>query len=453
MRERRGSSTLAVFVGLLLTVALPAAATELFGVVSGTGPATFGDSAVTFSGSGADDLLAIDSPTGTVTAVGTGLPSGMRNFNSALDTAGGRYFYQTDAGLHVVDSATGALLVTHPLAENVAGLEYEPLGDLLYGVVLGLGPGTFGASLVLDGSGANDFVSIDPATGAVALLASGLPSGMLNFGAAVDSAGGRYFYTTDGALHVVDLATGAVAASHPLAENLHGLRWDPVSGLLFGLVLGPGPAVFGPEMAFTGSGANDFVAIDAATGAVALVGAGLPSGEQNFAAALDPAAGEYFYRTGGDLVTVDLATGAATTSVAAPDNYYALEAPFVPAPEVVEVAIDVKPGSDPNSINPGSKGVIPVAILTTSVADGDALDFDAADVDPASLAFGPGAAPIARPGSFEDVDGDGDLDLVVHFRTQAAAIACGDTTVSLTGMTFDAQPIAGSDAIRTVGCS
>jgi len=36
---------------------------------------------------------------------------------------------------------------------------------------------------------------------------------------------------------------------------------------------------------------------------------------------------------------------------------------------ILTVAIDIKPGSDPNAINPNSKGVIPVAILTTPEFD------------------------------------------------------------------------------------
>jgi hypothetical protein len=40
-----------------------------------------------------------------------------------------------------------------------------------------------------------------------------------------------------------------------------------------------------------------------------------------------------------------------------------------------DVSIDIKPGSAPNSINPRSRGVIPVAILTTDT-------FDALDIDP-----------------------------------------------------------------------
>ena len=55
-------------------------------------------------------------------------------------------------------------------------------------------------------------------------------------------------------------------------------------------------------------------------------------------------------------------------------------------------------------------------------------------------------------GHIEDADGDGDLDLVLHFRTRETGIQCGDTAVSLMGETFDGQLITGTDAINTVGC-
>lgn len=116
--------------------------------------------------------------------------------------------------------------------------------------------------------------------------------------------------------------------------------------------------------------------------------------------------------------------------------------------------IVIKPGARLARINPTSKGVIPVAILTTSVADGDPLDFDAWEVDPTTLAFGPDGAGVAHAaGHADDVDGDGDLDMVVHFRTRETGIACGDTEVTLTGATLGGQAIQGMDLIRTVGCA
>ena len=110
------------------------------------------------------------------------------------------------------------------------------------------------------------------------------------------------------------------------------------------------------------------------------------------------------------------------------------------------VEIDIKLGSDPNSINLKSKGVIPVAIITTDI-------FDAATVDPLSVKFGPnGATESHGKGHIEDVDSDGDQDLVLHFKTQDTGIQCGDVTASLTGETFDGQALEGSDSIKIVGC-
>jgi TolB protein len=115
-------------------------------------------------------------------------------------------------------------------------------------------------------------------------------------------------------------------------------------------------------------------------------------------------------------------------------------------PVPISVEIDIKPGSFPNSINPRSQGVIPVAILTTSA-------FDATMVDALSVKFGPAGATESHGRShIEDIDSDGDLDLVLHFRTQATGIQCGDTSASLTGKTISGTAIQGADSIRTVGC-
>jgi hypothetical protein len=113
---------------------------------------------------------------------------------------------------------------------------------------------------------------------------------------------------------------------------------------------------------------------------------------------------------------------------------------------VIEVEVDIKPGSDPNSINLKSKGVIPAAILTTD-------DFDATTVDPLSVQFGPdGATEVHGKGHIEDVDDDGDTDLVFHFKTQETGIQCGDTEAGLAGETFDGQAVEGFDSVITKCC-
>ena len=84
-----------------------------------------------------------------------------------------------------------------------------------------------------------------------------------------------------------------------------------------------------------------------------------------------------------------------------------------------------------------------MAILTTP-------RFDATHVDPLSVRFGPaGATEVHRRGHIEDVDGDGDLDIVLHFETTETGIRAGDTEASLTGKTGDGSTFKGKDAIVT----
>ena len=111
----------------------------------------------------------------------------------------------------------------------------------------------------------------------------------------------------------------------------------------------------------------------------------------------------------------------------------------------ITVAIDIKPGSDPNSINTKSKGVIPVAILGSA-------SFDVTDVDVTTLTFGPGGATPSHKagGHIEDVNDDGFDDLVSHYRTQETGLASGDTDACVTGLTNGGQPFEGCDAVNIV---
>jgi hypothetical protein len=120
---------------------------------------------------------------------------------------------------------------------------------------------------------------------------------------------------------------------------------------------------------------------------------------------------------------------------------------------VLPVVVDIAPGSDTNNISIRSRGLIRVAILSTSEADGDAVDFDARSVDPDSLALGPSHAGVVPPGyRLSDEDDDGDIDMVAFFAVQELDLACGDESLELTGETLDGVAITGSDSIRVRGC-
>lgn len=116
-----------------------------------------------------------------------------------------------------------------------------------------------------------------------------------------------------------------------------------------------------------------------------------------------------------------------------------------------ELIIDIKPGSDENVINLKSNGVVPVAVLTTD-------ELNAADLVPDySISFAD-ASPVHS--TLEDVDNDGDEDLLFHFRTQELNLDETSTIATLTATlnsavtkssaatTGDVTEIKGSDKVK-----
>jgi hypothetical protein len=111
-----------------------------------------------------------------------------------------------------------------------------------------------------------------------------------------------------------------------------------------------------------------------------------------------------------------------------------------------QISIDIRPAGSANRIDPASTERLPVAILSDA-------QFDAQTVIVETVRFGPtGTEATPIRGVLRDVDGDGDIDLVLRFHIQDTGIQCGQTSARLTGQTVDNVAVFGSDAIRTVRC-
>jgi len=119
-----------------------------------------------------------------------------------------------------------------------------------------------------------------------------------------------------------------------------------------------------------------------------------------------------------------------------------------------ECYIDIKPGSDPNSINLGKQGKLTVAILGS-------FDLDVTTIDPNTILLG-GIGPVKRGKaqklaiSFDDVNDDGHTDLVAHFDVQAlveapdSSLTENTTSLTLTAELFNGLGIIGIDSVRVV---
>jgi sugar lactone lactonase YvrE len=129
-----------------------------------------------------------------------------------------------------------------------------------------------------------------------------------------------------------------------------------------------------------------------------------------------------------------VATASGTIYVADANNVWRI------TPSLTVVAVDIKPGSFPNSINLRSRGVVPVAILSNPT-------LNVVDVDVGTVKFA-GALPANF--SYEDVNGDGVADLVFHFHTQDLQLTSNSTEASLTGQLRSGESIVGTDAVRIV---
>ena len=111
------------------------------------------------------------------------------------------------------------------------------------------------------------------------------------------------------------------------------------------------------------------------------------------------------------------------------------------------VTIDVAPGDSTNIVNLNRGGNVSIAILTTA-------DFDASTVDVSTLCFGDADAPAERAcverhgdGHLQDVDRDGDRDLLLHYLVSDVGIDAGDSRACVKGRTTSGTGVFGCDAV------
>jgi hypothetical protein len=116
--------------------------------------------------------------------------------------------------------------------------------------------------------------------------------------------------------------------------------------------------------------------------------------------------------------------------------------PHLPGGQCPTIAIDVDPDSDENEVAMHSDGLLEVVILG---ADG----FDIADIDLTTLFFGRGRATAQHrdDAHLEDLNGDGRLDRLLHYRVPDSRFELADVEVCIRGQLLDRTPFTGCDAV------
>jgi flagellar basal body rod protein FlgF len=339
----------------------------------------------------------------------------------------------TDAGTLVVDNSGVFSSFRGPVINNNGTVAYWAFND-----AAGQGIYTDAGTLVVDNSGA--FLSIrQPAindNGTVAYWASSVGTGGTSLNGiytdagtlVVDSIG---MFSTFGGPVINNNETVAYSASADLPTGPHGIYTDAGT-----LVAG----VSGVFNSFGDPAIND-------------------NGTVAYKAFLD-AGGQGIYTDAGTLVVDDGGVFLKFKDPVINDSgqiaFWAqrddgLVGIYIatPVPPLIEVDLQVKPGSDPAPINTKSNEVIPIAILTTD-------DFDATTMDSNTVCFGDAEDPESNGDCteahgrdhFDDVDSDGDLDMVLHFNIKDLGVEAGDEQACLTGKTFEGDDVAGCDEVK-----
>ena len=129
----------------------------------------------------------------------------------------------------------------------------------------------------------------------------------------------------------------------------------------------------------------------------------------------------------------------------------------------INIAVDIKPGSDSNPLNVNSKGVLPVAILGTEDFDVMAVNASTVVLTWRGISLPPpvggvppddGVPPLRC--AYEDVNRDGFMDIVLKYSMKAAGPltitreASGPLDIMFKGELLDGTPIVGYDTVRVI---
>jgi len=113
----------------------------------------------------------------------------------------------------------------------------------------------------------------------------------------------------------------------------------------------------------------------------------------------------------------------------------------------IPVSIDIKPGSDPNSINLKSNGVTHVSIFGSATFDVNEINLD-------TIKFADAAIKLKNNGQlmagYKDLNRDGITDLIIHFATKELNLSPSDTHASLEGKLFNGTIIKSLDLVRII---
>ena len=121
--------------------------------------------------------------------------------------------------------------------------------------------------------------------------------------------------------------------------------------------------------------------------------------------------------------------------------------------EPVNLAVDIKPFDMTNTIDLNTETNLAITLSTHTRGSEGPLEFDATQIDPASISVGPGAAGILGTPVYGNWLGDSRPDMIFSIATQDAAFACeSDQLIMVRGQSFSGQQFEAMQKITTGPC-